>query len=69
MWTIDSGDWQAISPEQVQYRVVSGARNGAIVVSHCNSQQTALVLEPIINELTDKEKKNLTITTVSALLR
>lgn len=66
MWTVDSGDWQNISPETVQKRVVDGASNGAIVVSHCNSEQTAKKLESILIQL---QERGFTPTTVSALLR
>ena len=66
MWTLDSGDWQAIPAETVKNRVIQGSNKGSIIVSHCNSEQTSQVLEDEINGL---EEKGLAVTTVSDLLR
>ena len=66
-WTFDSADWQpAVSPAVVHSRVVNGASNGAIVVQHCNSRQTAMVLPAILAGL---QNRGFGVTTVSALLR
>ncbi len=65
-WTYDSGDWQDITAEKVRENVVGKAVNGAIVVAHCNSWQTAQELESILTQL---QERGFTPTTVSALLR
>lgn len=67
MWTLDSGDWQDISSDTVEDRVVNMAGTGSIVVSHCNSWQTAQRLNTIIERL--KNERGLTVTTVTSLLR
>lgn len=61
-WTVDALDWQEISPEEVRSRVLNGVGNGAIVLQHCGSPQTAEVLDGEINEL---QARGFTITTVS----
>jgi peptidoglycan/xylan/chitin deacetylase (PgdA/CDA1 family) len=50
-WSADSGDWTEITPAQVRANVVKAARNGAIIVQHCGSIQTAEVLPAIIDDL------------------
>jgi peptidoglycan/xylan/chitin deacetylase (PgdA/CDA1 family) len=65
-WTADSGDWLDISPAQVRANVSKGASNGAIIVEHCGSTQTAAVLPQIIGDL---QGRGLRIVTVSELLR
>src|SRR5262249_49880262 len=65
-WTADSGDWLDITPAQVRANVNKGAVNGAIIVEHCGSDQSAAVLPQIINDL---QARGLRIVTVSELLR
>jgi len=65
-WTADSGDWLDITPAQVRANVNKGALNGAIIVEHCGSTQTAAVLPQIIGDL---QTKGFRIVTVSELLR
>lgn len=61
-WSADSGDWLDISPAEVRSRVVKAARNGAIIVEHCGSTQTAAVLSEIIGDLKAKGFKLVTVT-------
>jgi peptidoglycan/xylan/chitin deacetylase (PgdA/CDA1 family) len=65
-WTADSGDWLDISPAQVRANVSKGAVNGAIIVEHCGSTQTAAVLPQIIGDL---QGRGFRIVTVSEILR
>lgn len=51
-WTIDSLDWKpTMSPEQVKNRVIAGLTDGAIVLMHCGSNQTAEILPTLIEEI------------------
>jgi peptidoglycan/xylan/chitin deacetylase (PgdA/CDA1 family) len=65
-WTADSGDWLDIPPTEVRSRVGSAAANGAIIVQHCGSAQTAQVLGEIIADL---QGRGFRLVTVSELLR
>jgi peptidoglycan/xylan/chitin deacetylase (PgdA/CDA1 family) len=65
-WSADSGDWLAITPAQVRANVVRAARNGAIIVQHCGSTQTAQVLPAILDDL---QTRGFRLVTVSDLLR
>jgi peptidoglycan-N-acetylglucosamine deacetylase len=50
-WSADSGDWRDISPQQVRDNVNRAAQNGAIIVMHCGSTQTAAILGDILSDL------------------
>lgn len=65
-WTADSGDWRDISPDQVRANIAAAAQNGAIIVQHCGSTQTATVIAQVIADL---QEKGFALTTVSDLLR
>lgn len=65
-WTADSGDWLDIPPAQVRSNVVRAARNGAIIVQHCGSTQTAAVLGDILRDLA---AMGFRVVSVSELLR
>jgi peptidoglycan/xylan/chitin deacetylase (PgdA/CDA1 family) len=65
-WSADSGDWQDIPPSQVRTNVTRAAGNGAIVVQHCGSVQTATVLPDILRDLANL---GLRVVTLSELLR
>jgi peptidoglycan/xylan/chitin deacetylase (PgdA/CDA1 family) len=42
LWTVDSGDWSTeATPESVYSHIVNGATNGAIIVLHFDSPNTA----------------------------
>jgi peptidoglycan-N-acetylglucosamine deacetylase len=51
MWSTDSGDWTARSAEYVRTTTLDGAVNGAVIVHHCNSWQTAAVLGSVLWQL------------------
>lgn len=63
-WTADSGDWTNITPAQVRQNVSKAAANGAIIVQHCGSTQTALVIGDILSDLTARGLKVVTVTEV-----
>jgi peptidoglycan/xylan/chitin deacetylase (PgdA/CDA1 family) len=65
-WSADSGDWLDISPEEVRSRVTRAARNGAVIVQHCGSPQSAAVLPAI---LADIQGRGFRLVTVTELLR
>lgn len=50
-WSIDSLDWKDLSASQIKSRVVSKAKNGAIVLFHNQGLHTAEALGGIITEL------------------
>jgi peptidoglycan/xylan/chitin deacetylase (PgdA/CDA1 family) len=65
-WTADSGDWMDISPAQVRANLNSNARNGAILIQHCGSTQSAAITRDAIIDL---KTKGYRLVTVSELLR
>jgi peptidoglycan/xylan/chitin deacetylase (PgdA/CDA1 family) len=65
-WTADSGDWREITPQQVRANINAAARNGAILIQHCGSTQSAAVTRDVIQDL---KAKGFRIVTVSELLR
>jgi peptidoglycan/xylan/chitin deacetylase (PgdA/CDA1 family) len=65
-WTADSGDWLEITPAEVRARVNAAASNGAIIIQHCGSTQSAAITGEIINDLTNRGFR---LVTVSELLR
>lgn len=64
-WSADSGDWREITPQEVRANVNRAAQNGAVIVQHCGSTQTAAVLGDIISDL---KARGFAIVTVSRLL-
>jgi peptidoglycan/xylan/chitin deacetylase (PgdA/CDA1 family) len=50
-WTVDALDWQDISPQQVTANISARIMNGAIVLLHCGSPQTAAVLADVIRDI------------------
>ena len=65
-WSADSGDWTNISPQEVRNKVNAAASNGAIIVQHCGSTQSAQIIGPLIADL---KAKGFALVPVSALLR
>lgn len=64
-WTIDSLDWKpGVKPPQVKNRVLAGLTNGAIVLMHCGSNQTAQILPALIRDI---ESRGYEIVTVPEL--
>jgi peptidoglycan-N-acetylglucosamine deacetylase len=53
-WTADALDWQGISPERVKANINAKISNGAIVLQHCGSPQTAAVLADVIRDISSK---------------
>lgn len=53
-WSIDSLDWKDLSQEEIENRVISRAKNGAIVLFHNQGKNTAKALPKIIDTLTAK---------------
>lgn len=51
MWSRDSGDWMSTSAERVKANILNGSENGAVIVLHCNSWQTAAVLGSVLWQL------------------
>lgn len=50
-WSIDSLDWKDLSKEEIENRVISRAKNGAIVLFHNQGKNTAKALPKIIDTL------------------
>jgi len=65
-WSADSGDWRDISPAEVRRNVGQAASNGAIIVQHCGSTQSAAVLGDILADLASRAFR---VVSVSELLR
>jgi len=64
-WTLDSGDWrEGATAAGVRDRVVQGAQNGAIVVMHLGSPQTAEALPEILRRLQAAGYRLVTVTEV-----
>jgi peptidoglycan/xylan/chitin deacetylase (PgdA/CDA1 family) len=66
--TGDSGDWRPFTPQQVSdnMRRAAALGNGVITVSHCDSEQTRLVLADALRAY---REQGLRVTTVSEVLR
>jgi peptidoglycan/xylan/chitin deacetylase (PgdA/CDA1 family) len=64
----DSGDWRPFTPEQVASNMLRAAAfgNGVITVSHCDSEQTRLVLADVLRAY---KEQGLRVVTVSEVLR
>ncbi len=61
-WTVDSLDWKpSITADQVKNRILAGLSNGAIIIEHCGSQQTAQILPKLIKEIQDRGYKIVTV--------
>ncbi len=65
MWSTDSGDWLPRPAERVQATILNGAENGAVIVMHCNSWQTAAVLGSVLWQL---REWGIGVVTVSELI-
>ncbi|MDP2211417.1 MAG: polysaccharide deacetylase family protein [Candidatus Aquicultor sp.] len=61
-WTVDSLDWkQGMKPEQVKNRALAGLTNGAIVLMHCGSSQTAEILPGLIKDIESRGYELVTV--------
>jgi peptidoglycan/xylan/chitin deacetylase (PgdA/CDA1 family) len=65
-WTADSGDWLPITAAEVHANVLRAARNGAIIIQHCGSDQSAAVTGDILRDL---QTRGFRLVTVTELLR
>ncbi len=62
-WTIDSLDWKpTMTADQVKNRVLSGLDNGAIVLMHCGSSQTAKILPDLLKQIKERGFEIVTVT-------
>ena len=64
-WDVDSLDWKGLSKEQIASRVVSGCKNGSIVLMHNDGKHTLEALPAIIDGL---RAKGFTFKTVGELI-
>ncbi len=64
-WTADALDWQDITPERVKANINAKIGNGAIVLQHCGSPQTAAVLADVIRDISSR---GLGFATISEML-
>lgn len=64
-WDVDSHDWMDITKDEIIKRVVSGARNGSIILMHNDGKHTAEALPAIIDGL---RAKGFTFKTVGELI-
>ncbi|MHB8841295.1 MAG: polysaccharide deacetylase family protein [Candidatus Aquicultor sp.] len=61
-WTIDSLDWKStMTADQVKNRVLSGLDNGAIVLMHCGSSQTATILPDLLKRIKERGYEIVTV--------
>jgi len=61
-WTVDSLDWKpGMKPEQVRNRTLAGLTNGAIVLMHCGSSQTAEMLPGLIEDIESRGYELVTV--------
>ncbi|WP_042456561.1 polysaccharide deacetylase family protein [Neobacillus dielmonensis] len=64
LWTVDTIDWQRPTPAALINRVITKVDNGSMILMH-PTESTAKALDQLITEI---EKKNLKIGTVSELM-
>lgn len=64
-WDVDSGDWKNIGSSHVIDRVSKYTSSGSIILFHANVSDVGIYLD---NTLTNLEKKNYSIVTVSNLI-
>ena len=60
-WDVDSLDWKGISGEEIVKRVVGKVKSGSIILCHNNSDHILDALPVILDELTAKGYKFVTI--------
>lgn len=64
-WSIDSLDWQGLTGEQMWERINSKLDNGAIILMHSGTENTALSLDMILTKI---EEKGFEVVKVSDLI-
>lgn len=60
-WDVDSLDWKGISAEEIVNRVVGKTTSGSIILCHNNSDHILEALPVILDELTEKGYKFVTM--------
>ena len=60
-WDVDSLDWKGISGNEIVKRVVSKVKSGSIILCHNNSDHILDALPTILDELTKKGYKFVTV--------
>ena len=60
-WDVDSLDWKGISGNEIVKRVVSKVKSGSIIICHNNSDHILDALPTILDELTQKGYKFVTV--------
>jgi peptidoglycan/xylan/chitin deacetylase (PgdA/CDA1 family) len=50
-WTIDSDDWQGVSPEQISRKVLAELHPGAVILFHLHADHTIRVLPQLISAI------------------
>ena len=53
-WSVDSLDWKDLSAREIETRVISGVKSGAIVLFHNQGLHTAEALPNVIKALKEK---------------
>ncbi len=52
-WDVDSLDWQGLSGEEMQARILSRIQNGSIILFHTGTKQTASTIGNILDAIED----------------
>lgn len=65
-WSIDTRDWQTLNADQTYRTVMSGVKDGSIILMHDCYEQTASATRKIISKL---KQKGYQMVTVSELLK
>lgn len=61
IWSLDSLDWSASSPEEISRRILDNVQNGDIILCHDTKGHTAEAMKTVIPELTARGYQLLTI--------
>jgi peptidoglycan/xylan/chitin deacetylase (PgdA/CDA1 family) len=67
LWSVDPLDWKRPGPEIVHQRIVQGARNGAIILSHDIHPGTVEAMPATLDELLGKGFKFVTVSELIAM--
>ncbi len=67
LWSVDPLDWKRPGPEIVHQRIVEGARNGAIILSHDIHPGTVEAMPATLDDLLGKGFKFVTVSELIAM--
>jgi peptidoglycan/xylan/chitin deacetylase (PgdA/CDA1 family) len=67
LWSVDPLDWKRPGPEIVHQRIVQGARNGAIILSHDIHPGTVEAMPATLDDLLGKGFKFVTVSELIAM--